>query len=227
MGELGKVFSTAPEIAVGEDGKTYFIKGRNSGTAFAEVVGCKLAALAGLTVPPAHVGIYGDDRYAAVEAVPTSQRSIEPWLSQMQRIRNRSQLYEVVAVDTWLVNDDRNMGNLVGGGVRDGTIDVYMIDFEKSRTLGESPFMSAGAIDPSRLWPTAQLGHFLRPSRPAAGPFEIVNRIMTLSHRQIQEIVLPVAQELPIVTWHDASVDLLHRRAQNLDTLVRTVWHST
>jgi len=103
-----KAFS--PELAMGEDGKTYFIKGRNGPTAFAEVAGCRLAAAAGLTVPAAQIGIYGDDRYAAVEAVPGAQRTIQPWLNQEQRIRNRSHLYEVIAVDTWLVNDDRNIG---------------------------------------------------------------------------------------------------------------------
>ena len=35
-GELGKVYSTAPEVAIGSGGKTYYIKGRNSPTAFAK-----------------------------------------------------------------------------------------------------------------------------------------------------------------------------------------------
>jgi hypothetical protein len=49
-------------------------------------------------------------------------------------------LFEVIAVDTWLVNDDRNMGNIVGSSVGDGRIEVFMIDFEKSRTLAQNPF---------------------------------------------------------------------------------------
>jgi hypothetical protein len=39
IGEPGKVFSTSPEVATGEDGKTYYIKGRNNPTAFSEVAG--------------------------------------------------------------------------------------------------------------------------------------------------------------------------------------------
>ena len=35
-GELGKVYSTAPEVAIGSGGKTYYIKGRNSPSAFAK-----------------------------------------------------------------------------------------------------------------------------------------------------------------------------------------------
>src|SRR4051812_38726306 len=63
VGEFGKVFSTAPEVAIGEDGKTYYIKGRNGPVAFSEVAGCRLASIAGLKVPHAEIGVFNRDLY--------------------------------------------------------------------------------------------------------------------------------------------------------------------
>ena len=48
IGPTGIVFSNAPETATGSDGRTYYVKGWDSEVAFAEVVGCLLAAEAGL-----------------------------------------------------------------------------------------------------------------------------------------------------------------------------------
>lgn len=144
-------------MAIGADRLTYYIKGRNNPTAFSEVAGCRLAALAGLKVPPAHVADFGGDRYAAVESVPRAQRNIRPWLQDLARINNPLHLFEVIAIDTWLVNDDRNMGNIVGAATGKGRVDAYMIDFEKSRTLAENPFMASGAVEPRHLWPTAEI----------------------------------------------------------------------
>lgn len=224
IGELGKVFSTGPEVAIGEDGKTYYIKGRNSPIAFSEVVGCRLAALVGLKVPTAHVASFNGDLYAAVESVPAASRNLRPWLRDQSRIANGRHLFEVIAVDTWLVNDDRNMGNIVGSGIGHGRIEVFMIDFEKSRTLGENPFLSSGGIALARLWPTEELGAILRESRPPRCPDSILNRIGTVSLEQLNDSVLPVAAELPFIQWHDSSVEVLLRRAQRIVSLVEAVW---
>ena len=224
IGEPGKVFSTGPEVAIGEDGKTYYIKGKNCHTAFSEVVGCRLAALAGLTVPPAHVGFFDGDLYAAIESVPQADRNIRPWLRDQERIGNRNQLFEVIAIDTWLVNDDRNMGNVVGSSIGHGRIEVFMIDFEKSSSLAENPFMSSGAVDPRRLWPTEELGAILRQRRPARCPEGVVNRIAAIALQDLKEAVLPVASELPFVHWQDSSIEVLQQRAQNIGRLVEAVW---
>ena len=224
QGELGKVYSTAPEVAIGHDGRTYFIKGRNSPTAFAEVAGCRLAKLAGIRVPEAGVGTFMGDLYAAIESVPKPERNIRPWLLSPDRIKNRGHLFEVIAVDTWLVNDDRNMGNLVGSSTGSGQIDVFMIDFEKSRSLADQPFMSSGSVDPQRLWPTAELGRLLNETRPSRCPAGILDRLRALSAVEIREAILPVAAELPFVTWQESSIELLLRRARNIDTLVEEVW---
>jgi hypothetical protein len=224
MGEPGKVFSTGPEVAIGEDGKTYYIKGRNGPIAFSEVVGCRLAALAGLKVPNADVGTFNGDVYAAIESVPAANRTISPWLRKQERIENRAHLFEVIAVDTWLVNDDRNMGNVVGSSIGEGRIEVFMIDFEKSRTLGENPFITSGAVDPARLWPTEELGAILKQSRPQRCPGVILRTIQEISVQQLQDAVLPVVQELPFITWHESSIELLGRRAERIANLVEAVW---
>lgn len=224
QGELGKVYSTRPEVAIGKDGKTYYIKGCNSPTAFAEIAGCRLAKLAGLLTPDAGVATFGGDVYAAVESVPRADRNIRPWLASQDRIVNRGHLYDVIAVDTWLVNDDRNMGNLVGSAVGDGRIQVFMIDFEKSRTLGERPFMTAGAVDPKRLWPTAELGALLRAASPPRCPATILDLIRAITPEQLREAILPIADELPFVTWDESSLECLQRRAEKIDRLVEEVW---
>jgi hypothetical protein len=224
VGEPGKVYSTAPEVAIGDDGKTYFIKGRNSPVAFSEVAGCRLAAIAGLNVPIAHVGFFGDAFYAAVESVPTPYRDIRPWLRDLQRIANESQLFETIAVDTWLVNDDRNMGNLVGSPLGGGRISLFMIDFEKSRALADSPFIGSGVVDPRRLWPTAELGSILRQIRPAQCPRGVIETIRSISVQQLQDSLLPIAADLPFVSWHESSIEFLARRARNIDSLVENVW---
>jgi len=148
------------------------------------------------------------------------------WLRDLQRINNSSDLFSVIAVDTWLVNDDRNMGNMVGSSLGDGRIDVFMIDFEKSRTLGAHPFIGSGSVDPKRLWPRDELGDVLRRIRPPKTPEVVLARIKGFSQQQISELILPVAAELPFIEWLDNSVDVLFRRAQNIDRLVEAVWET-
>jgi hypothetical protein len=116
------------------------------------------------------------------------------------------------------------MGNLVGSSLGDGRIDVFMIDFEKSRTLAENPFMGSGNVDPRRLWPRDELGDILRRIRPAPMPAAVLDRIRGISQQQISELVLPVAAELPFVGWADSSIEVLFSRAQNIDRRVEAVW---
>ncbi len=47
----GLVYSTAPRRAEGDNGRSYFIKGDNNETVFAEIAGCILADAVGLPVP--------------------------------------------------------------------------------------------------------------------------------------------------------------------------------
>jgi hypothetical protein len=226
VGEPGKVYSTDPHVALGPNGQTFFVKGCNDPIAFKEVVGCLLGSLCGLKVPPASLCMIGQaqDVYAGVEEVPNAQRNIRPWLRDQTRIRNREDLYGVIAVDTWLVNDDRNMGNLIGSPTADARIDVFMIDFEKSRALGPNPFTSSAEVEAKKLWPTSELGALLRVARPSRCPSVILHAIKSLTEKQIRDVVLRVAAEFPLVTWHESSIELLLKRASKLDELVEAVW---
>jgi hypothetical protein len=101
-----------------------------------------------------------------------------------------------------------------------------MIDFEKSRTLAANPFMGSGSVDPKRLWPRDELGDILRRIRPTKTPEAVLGRIRGFSQQQISEIVLPVAAELPFIGWQDNSVEVLFRRARNIDGLLEAVWET-
>ncbi len=223
QGEPGKVYSTAPRIAVDEDGKTRYVKGLNSRTAFAEVAGCRLAAAVGLLVPKADIGNFEGELYAAVEEVPYADRNIEHWLGSPRRIANPSSLFEVIAVDTWLANDDRNMGNLIAS-VSQGMATVYMIDFEKSRALMELPFTGVSAVDTKQFWPTGDLGKTLRARRPSECPAEILADIAKMSDQHIRDIIQPVAEDLNKPDWFPDSVEVLVRRGRQIGKLVKEVW---
>jgi hypothetical protein len=225
IGPTGIVFSNAPETATGSDGKTYYVKGWDSEVAFAEVAGCLLAAEAGLRVPVAAVCSFNGRLCAGVEEVERPIRTISPWLAKMDRIVNRSDLYAVIAVDTWLANDDRNMGNLVGSPAEDGRILLSMIDFEKSKTLRRNPTIESDGVGPRALWPTSELGNLLRQEKPPV-PTDIIGRIRALPRQRIEAIVRPVAEDLAFVDWSDGSIDVLLNRAERIRALLEEVWRA-
>jgi hypothetical protein len=167
---------------------------------------------------------FNGDLYAGTETVPAPLRNIRHWFRDLHRINNNGGLFTVVAVDTWLANNDRNMGNLVGSSLGDGRIDIFMIDFEKSRTLRENPFTGSTAIEPKSLWPTGELGEILREIRPQQCPAPGLRRIHELAAQEIATAVIAVAAELPFIHWHESSVELLLKRAQNIHNLVEAVW---
>jgi hypothetical protein len=86
--------------------------------------------------------------------------------------------------------------------------------------------MGSGNVEPRRLWPRDELGGILRRIRPATTPAAVLDRIRGVSQRQISELILPVAAELPFIGWQDSSVEVLFRRAQNIDRLVEAVWET-
>jgi len=222
QGEPGKVYSTAPRIAVDEDGKPDMAKAsiaaRHSPKSRAAVLQQWLVYL----VPNADIGNFQGELYAAVEEVPYADRNIEPWLKS-QRILNPNTLFEVIAVDTWLANDDRNMGNLIAS-VSQGMAMVYMIDFEKSRALMELPFTGVSAVDTKQFWPTGDLGKTLRARRPSEFPAGIIADIGRMSDQHIRDIIQPVAEDLNKPDWFPDSVEVLVRRGRQIDKLVKEVW---
>ena len=225
IGPTGIVFSNAPETATGSDGNTYYVKGWDSEVAFAEVVGCLLAAEAGLRVPTAAVCSFSGQLCAGVVEVERPIRTIAPWLANAHSIVNRYDLYAVIAVDTWLANDDRNMGNLVGSPADDGRIVISMIDFEKSKTLRRNPTIESAGVGPRALWPTSELGNLLRQTKPPL-PTDVIRRIEAVTRQRIEAIVRPVAEDLPFVDWSDSSIDVLANRAERIRGLLEEVWRA-
>jgi hypothetical protein len=191
------------------------------------VVGCQLAREAGLRVPAAAVCCFNGQLCAGVKEVEHPIRSIGPWLKAVDRIVNRNDLYTVIAVDTWLANDDRNMSNVVGSPARDGRIVLSMIDFERSRTLRRNPTIESTGVPPPALWPTSELGNVLRESKPQTPPADIVRRIEAITRQLIESIILPVAEELPFVDWFENSIDVLSNRATRIRALLEEVWRAS
>jgi hypothetical protein len=226
IGPAGIVYSTAPKTAVGADGKTYYVKGMNNGTAFSEVAGCLLARAAGLKVPAASICTFEDQAWAGVEEVLQPIRNIEPWLDHREKILNANDLYRVIVVDTWLANDDRNMLNIVGSPAKGGNIELHMIDFEKSKALGRSPTIESTNVDPRRFWPTGELGNLLRRNKPAAAPPDMIRAVEGFRRQSVEAIVRPVAADVPIVDWCEDSIDALTRRSAHIRALLEEVWRA-
>jgi len=223
-GPVGIVYSTSPKTAIGIDGRTYYVKGCNDALAFAEVCGCRLAAAAGLPAPDAHVGLFGEDWYAAVAEVEQKIQNVGPWLNSPAGIVNIEDLFGVIVVDCWLGNDDRNMGNLVGTPAGNRQIRLTMIDFEKSKTLGENPTIQTTNLNPTRLWPTGELGARLRKIVPEHPPRRYLDSVRSVTADAVGEIVLAVAREVPVVTWGESSIDVLVKRAQRIQVLTEEIW---
>jgi len=202
------------------------VKGWDSDVAFSEVVGCSLATEVGLRVPAATVCTFNGQLCAGVEEVEHPIRGVAPWLANANGIVNRNDLYAVIAVDTWLANDDRNMGNLVGSPADDGRILLSMIDFEKSKTLGRNPTIASAQVEPRRFWPTGELGTLLKQTMPLVPPVDAIQRIQAMTRQRIEGIIRPVAAELPFVDWRDNSIDVLARRAERIRALLEEVWRA-
>jgi len=223
-GPVGIVYSTSPKTAIGIDGRTYYVKGRNDSIAFAEVCGCRLAAAVGLPAPEAHVGLFGEDWYAAVAEVEQKIQNVGPWLYSPAGIFNIEDLFGAIVVDCWLGNDDRNMGNLVGTPAGNRQIRLTMIDFEKSKTLGVNPTFQTANLNPIRLWPTGELGARLRQIVPERPPRRYLDSVRSVTANAVSEIVLAVVREVPVVTWGESSIDVLVRRAQRIQILTEEIW---
>jgi hypothetical protein len=223
-GPVGIVYSTAPRTAIGVDGRTYYVKGCNDTLAFAEVCGCRLAAIVGLPVPNAQIASFAGDFYAAVTEVESKVQNVAPWLNSPAGITNLEDLFGTIVVDAWLANDDRNMGNLVGTPAGNRQIRLTMIDFEKSKTLAMNPTIESARLDPRRIWPTSELGARLRQIRPQHPPRRYLDSIRSVTADAVREIVLSTARDVPLVTWGDASVDVLLGRAQRIQPLMEEIW---
>lgn len=221
------VHRTGPQTALAPDGARYFVKGQSDQVTFAEVAGLRLARSVGMCVPSAALCAFNGNIYAGSLEVECPVRNVEPFLGAPHLVENHSILYEVIAVDTWLANDDRNMGNVVGSQVGFGRVALTMIDFEGSKTLRELPTLTVANVRPRSLWPKEDLGRALRPSRPSYRNLEMIEKIRVVTRENLTGILSPIAQQIPSVTWCDGSIDVLFNRAQQIQQLVEEVWDAS
>jgi hypothetical protein len=88
----------------------------------------------------------------------------------------------------WLVNNDRNIGNIIGRSTVSGDIDLVAIDFEKSVAIRSStPIVSVPMIPSRSLWPTEALGRLCR--HVVEYRKEPVERIKTISDPALEGMV--------------------------------------
>jgi hypothetical protein len=185
----GVVFSTDPKRAEAEDEVSYFIKGPDIETVFAEISGCMLAKAVGLPVPDVAACEFVGDTYAGSKKVDDAARDVEPWLNRPQRVKNFDDLFSALVVDIWLANKDRNIGNVLGKPMHGGKIEFVFIDFEKSRALRPSPTVSSTMLQPRELWPSGILGHELSEKKPLYPPVPMIERIQSLPTERCAEII--------------------------------------
>lgn len=220
----GMVYSTSPYTAEGADGISYFVKGPDREIVFAELAGCLLACEMGLIVPDVAVCSLGEERYCGSGKVADAMRNVAPWLKRPEKVRNFVDLYKVIVVDSWLANDDRNMGNVLVRPEHGSDVALVMIDFEKSKTLRPNPILGSAGVEARRLWPKEELGRTLRERKPLFGSLETMDRIRGMSRDRCTEMIAEVAEAVGPIPWLDYSIEALSRRALRIDEIVREVW---
>jgi hypothetical protein len=221
------VYTTAPKKATGLDGFSYFVKGPDLNIVAAEAVAHQLAEGLGLRIPKFGIAVpYGaNNAYFASREVVRCQRQIDTWLTR-RRITNRELLSMVTAFDIWVMNKDRNIGNLVGEeqlAPSAGMISIVAIDFEKSMALrGPYPLTATPQISPRSLWPSGTLGQLIRGfpiPNIFCGAIEAMTRDNILD--AFGRVEACINAEIP---WKENSAQLLATRAGRIRPLVAEVW---
>jgi hypothetical protein len=220
----GMFYSTDPHSAEGDNGVSYIVKDTEIDVIFAEIVGLSLAREAGLPVPNAAACV-GDDGMYAGSARVSGIRVTDPWLTQPLKVVNYPSLYDLVVVDTWLANWDRNIGSILGTPVGGGNVSLVFIDFEKSVTLRPNPLVQSPRVEPGVLWPSSLLGRILRERRPQQPPQGILDRVASISRERCAEIINEAVTAIGLpVEWSENSVQALIHRAGHIQTLAEEVW---
>lgn len=203
----------------------YILKGPEPKVVIAEALGYGLARSLGIAVPECALCRHprsGQVYFASREA---PLRSIEALLGS-PAVENPAIITDCFALDVWIANLDRNVGNYVGEPRNRGhQVRVLAIDFEKSHVLaGVDRFTVTGIPDRS-LQPREGLkrmcfdGHF---------PDEMCGRIEAMSSSYIEQVFGDVASALAPdgIPWQDSAVSFLSARARTLRHLADTVWHA-
>lgn len=224
----GLVYSTSPVKAIGLDGFSYFVKkGPDRNIVTAEAVAHQLAQHLNLRVPAFGVGPPDEtgNTYFASREVERAQRQIEWWYRQ-QRVTNPRDLARTIVFDIWVMNYDRNIGNVVGAGQlapHDGMLELVAIDFEKSAALcGPYPLTTTAQIDQRTLWPRGTLSALLV-GVPIPG--DVCDLIQAVTADNVLDAFGKLeARLLKPIEWKESSARVLVKRAAKIRELAQEVW---
>lgn len=218
-------YSTNPHRAEGEDGVPYFVKNTQLEVVFAEIVGCRAAQEVGLPVANVAACVADHGIFAGSAKVREGIRHVDPWLNHPEKVLNFGDLFNIIVVDTWLANNDRNIESVIGKPRRNDTIELVFIDFEKSVTLRPNPITLSPTVDPRDLWPRGKLGAELRAQRPPHPPIRIIERIRLVTRRRCDELIAEALEAIDLpVEWAEGSAQSLAHRARHIQQLAEGVW---
>ncbi|HEY5911339.1 MAG TPA: hypothetical protein VJA21_12120 [Verrucomicrobiae bacterium] len=230
-GPLNVVYSTSPLSARDDDGTFYYVKGEDDPLiVLAEVLGHILAGFVEIPVPQYAVGRFGKKGAPvfASAVVEDAVRDVSGWVKK-KKVKNWDVLPRVIALDVWLANNDRNMGNLLGRAVPeddDGHIELIAIDFEKSATVRKkAPMIEIATMTPKAFWPRDELGKLCKSTlKWDAG---IMQRFDGITDGQIEQAVSASVAAVghPDADGRDNIAHVLKKRRNNLAKLVHEVWN--
>jgi hypothetical protein len=132
---------------------------------------------------------------------------------------NPELLSSCIAFDVWVVNRDRNMGNIVGQQRANGKLELRAIDFEKSEILRGTDRFSVTKINPRECLPSGDLkAHCAGIAFPEAA----CNLISQVRRLDVEALFDGLASDLGhSIEWKPRATDLLESRSGMITQLVR------
>jgi hypothetical protein len=228
---LNIVYSTNPQLALAEDGAKYCVKGAEDiGIVLAEILGHVLASYVQIPVPDYAVGRFdeaGPPVFASA-LLENAMRDVEPWV-KVNRVSDTGMLSRLIALDIWLANNDRNIGNLLGrpeATSTNGSIELVAIDFEKAATVRKTaPTFEIPTMPPKSFWPRGILGTYCR-TRANIAQAELP-RFRAITDGQIQNAVNGsfAAVRMDNAEKMDTVITILKKRRDNLKALLQEEWN--
>jgi hypothetical protein len=200
------------------------IKGPDPRLVFTEYAAYELAGRIGVPVPehalctsPVDGAVYFASRRLDFRFPPEA-------VLKTGRAENPEMLADTAAFDIWVVNNDRNLNNLVAGPSEDpDKVRLYAIDFEGAEGLrGVRDLFSLTAVDTRTLLPHEELrAKCCRYPLPVRACDHIADS---------RDAIEPIAAEwladmgLPRLDWCERAASVLSSRADRIHTLVRDAW---
>lgn len=222
----GIVYSTSPELWADAFDTFFVVKGPDTTLVAAELVCHMLAAHVEVSVPPYAIATHPQHAapFFASQWLESANRDAEPFL-KMSKPTSLEQLAMVVLLDLWVVNDDRNIGNILAVPVEgeERPPDIVAIDFEKALVArSRFPVTESPTVPIERLQPKGPLGTYASRTRR---PVELIHTIKRLPDMAIQNIV-DSAQSLigPEYSWADGTATALIQRRDRLEEMASEVW---